>query len=201
MKRRNKSVDRALAALRRGGRGPAELEVLARGAFAHSRFARPQADALFAELSRLAMARSEGEPIRRGALYGLRGFFDRRAARVMLSVLRNRAEVATLRAEAAEGLGAILEPPSRGSSAESDPWGAEVSHGLGEGLVDSSADIRFWATYAIGMLQLAEHRKTLESLTRDEAVAEGFWSVGLEATDVLAVLDGKDWPTRERPKR
>ena len=200
MKRRNKSVDKALAALRRGGRGPAELEVLARGAFTHSRFARPQADALFAELFRLATAESEGEPTRRGALYGLRGFFERRAARVMLSVLRNRAEVSTLRAEAAEGLGAIVEPRSRGSSVGSDPWMAEVSCALGDCLTDGSAEVRFWATYAIGTLQLAEHRGPLESLTRDEAVAVGFWSVGLEATDVLAVLDGKDWPERERPK-
>ncbi len=195
MKRRNKAVDRALVALRRGDRSLSGIEVLANGAFASHKLPHRQVSALFAALAKLAMDRGEEEPMRRGALYGVRGFFDRRSARVMLRILSHREEPPILRAEAAEGLGATLRAPKDGVT---DPWLGSVSTVLGNCLSDPSVDIRFWATYSIGMLRLSEHRPKLELLAQDAAVADGFWSVAVESADVLAVLDGREWPLRRR---
>lgn len=196
MRRRSKRVDAALAALRLRDGDPAAVSVIAteaarvRGAGA---LPTRQSDAMFAVLATIAIDGRRSVDTRREAIVGLRWFFDRRAARVLLEVIDRPAEHAELRAEAIEGLGVVLAGARR-PRRDGDPLRARASAALGAGLTDPGAEIRFWSLYAVGVIGLSEHADRVRALTDDPAAA-ALGSVGREARDVLEVLVGGAWPT------
>jgi hypothetical protein len=54
--------------------------------------------------------------------------------------------------------------------------------------------VRFWCTFAAGVLDLQESRPRLEQLLGDEAFVEGWWTVAEEAAWALRCLEGEEHP-------
>jgi HEAT repeat protein len=100
-------------------------------------------------------------------------------------VLQDRDESVLVRAYAAEALGHLLQY---------DTVLAEVRTAILAGLRDPAAEVRFWCAFAAGVLGLAESRPHLERLRDDQAVVEGWWSVGSEADWALRLLAGEEDP-------
>jgi HEAT repeat protein len=69
-----------------------------------------------------------------------------------------------------------------------------------EALDDSEAEVRFWACFAVAGLKIREALNKLQVLVQtDRAIVPGWWSVGEEAEDAIAWLNGGDPPLR-RPR-
>lgn len=157
------------------------------------RHPRRQLDRVFHELT----ARLRGDPdesVREEIAHVLTFWFERRAARVLLGVLVDRGEGARVRAQAAEGVGNVLD-----RSRLAPPERERIREALADGLRDGAAVVRFWCLYAVGTLQLTELRPEVERLaaTDHEAVLH-WWRVSEEAADVLTCWDTGRWPDRDR---
>lgn len=191
MRRRRKSIDAALRSLRvESLRGDA-LRQLANAAYdllrSERRAPRRQVDAVFAALAE--GARRETDPnLRREAVYALGQWYRQgRAARVLLGIVADDACPPLIRGQAAEGLGSTTPATLRDA----------VSKALGEALGSPEAEVRFWVVYAVGQLDLREHRAQLERMAAsDEGEAAHMWRISLEATDVLSFWDRGEWPSR-----
>jgi hypothetical protein len=69
------------------------------------------------------------------------------------------------------------------------------------GLRDPGPPVRFWCAFASGVLGLVEARPQLTRLAADDdAVVEGWWSVGEEAEWALRVLAGEEDPPLPRDR-
>jgi HEAT repeat protein len=114
---------------------------------------------------------------------GFNGASD--ASDVLARRLADPDESAKVRAYAADGLGHLLQgrPVLAGARAT-----------VVSGLRDPEPEVRFWCAFAAGALDLQESRPQLERLRADEAVIEGWWSVGEEAQWALRCLDGEEDP-------
>ena len=66
-------------------------------------------------------------------------------------------------------------------------------------LRDPEPEVRFWSVFAAGVLNLQESRPQLERLKGDEAIVEGWWSIGQEAEWALRCLDGEEDPPLPEP--
>jgi len=107
----------------------------------------------------------------------------------MASVLARRLsdldELPAVRAHAAEGLGHLLQ---------FEPVLAESRSAIVASLTDPEPEVRFWCAFAAGALELQESRPTLERLLADDALLEGWWTVGQEAEWALRCLCGEGHP-------
>ena len=119
------------------------------------------------------IARKSPQRMRReAACYALSFMRDKRAAKTLLAIFRNRKETAAVRSQAAEGLGnyryrAAFRP-------------------LVAGLTDRNAAIRFWSIFALG--QIGDNRAIpyLQQIAKtDTAKVPGWWSIKKEAKDMI----------------
>ncbi|MHB2017746.1 MAG: HEAT repeat domain-containing protein [Candidatus Xenobia bacterium] len=136
--------------------------------------------------------------VRQAAAYALGFRRDPRAQEPLIRVVLNRQEADNVRGQAAEGLaylGQFVDPKKK------LVWGSIPP--LLAVLDDPSATVRFWACFALG--QLAERRAgrarvrgyrdlmaALQRVAReDHTVLPNWWSVGEEAADALAFIEGR----------
>jgi hypothetical protein len=67
-------------------------------------------------------------------------------------------------------------------------------------LGDPCPQVRFWSAFSLGTLRAREARRALAIVSHDPTMVEGWWSVGAEAADALAIIDGTttDWRMADR---
>jgi HEAT repeat protein len=119
---------------------------------------------------------------RRAAAYALGFLADPRAIDPLVSTLQNRSEHRLVRAQAAEALGWLGQTTKRrGIRRPVRP--------LLAALPDQSADVRFWACYALAGYRDRRALPALRRLIRDRSVPKGWWSVGREAIWAIAVIE------------
>ncbi len=105
---------------------------------------------------------------REAAAYARSFSSDKRAGRHLLAALRNTREVPSVRARAAEGLGVLEYHPAF-------PY-------LVNALEDKAVAVRFWATYALAMLEDLQAIPALKRLAAtDEIILPHWWSLKREA--------------------
>jgi hypothetical protein len=209
MRRRSKVIDRALSSLRSHRASVDDrstLDALERVERAvlepRGLDVRPvaQRDALFDALARIARDAARSVDVRVASVRALRGFFDRRSTRVFALLLADRSQPASLRAECAEaiGFGASAPPRPDGHGTVRDrSLDQAVLEALRLAVEDEDPSVRFWAVYAIGARREASFEATLTRLAAtDHAHVPSFWTVAEEASDVLDVLRGREWPRR-----
>jgi HEAT repeat protein len=122
---------------------------------------------------------------RAAAAYVLGFSGDTAFAGVLARRLADRDECVLVRAHAAEALGHLLQH---------EPVLADIRTAIVAALTDEEPEVRFWATFAAGALELQESRPRLERLLGDEASVEGWWTVAQEAEWALRCLDGELHP-------
>jgi len=130
----------------------------------------------------------EGKAPERGrvaAAYVLGFSGESAAASVLARRLSDRDESPAVRAHAAEALGHLLQ---------FEPVLAESRSAIVVALADPEPEVRFWCAFAAGALELQESRPRLDRLLDDDALLEGWWTVGQEAEWALRCLDGEDHP-------
>lgn len=129
----------------------------------------------------------DGSTEARGAAAYVLGFSGREdVAPSLANVLADREEDATVRAYSAEALGHLLQH---------ETVLAEVRTAIRGGLRDPAPEVRFWSTFAAGVLGLQETRPYLVQLAdTDGEEIEGWWTVAEEAEWALRVLNGEEDP-------
>ena len=142
------------------------------------------------ETTRLRLVRlltgGREEQSRAAAAYALGFLGDLKAVEPLVETLGNLEEDTEVRAYAAEALGHLLQEK---------PVLADARLAITTGLRDPSREVRFWCAFSAGVLGLAESRPQLELMAAsDDALVEGWWSVGEEATWALRVLGGEEDP-------
>lgn len=155
-----------------------------------TRPSRRQRDQAFDAIARCLSADPDVD-VRLHAANVLTFWFDRRAVRALSAAASRAGEAVSVRAQAVEGVGNVLQcitaPDLR----------AEAIPLLLGWLRDPEPELRFWAIYAVGVIEAREARPILEELAaRDEAMCPGWWRVGEEAQDVLSAWDLGEWPDR-----
>ncbi len=67
-------------------------------------------------------------------------------------------------------------------------------------LTDPCEHVRFWSAFSLGTIRARPARRALEIASRDSTAVEGWWSVGAEAEDALAIINGTttDWRMADR---
>jgi HEAT repeat protein len=141
------------------------------------------------KLERLLASRRD-DRARAAAAYVLGFLGDPGAADPLAARLADSEESPEVRAYAAEALGHLLQ-------------GVAVLAGIRTvittGLRDPEPSVRFWCAFAAGVLGLLEARPQLTRMAAaDNAVVEGWWSVGEEAEWALRVLAGEEDPPLPR---
>lgn len=106
-------------------------------------------------------------------------------AGVLARRLADPDESPIVRAYAAEALGHLLQY---------EPVLAEIRTTIVAALRDPDPEVRFWSTFAAGVLDLQESRPQLERMRVDTAQIEGWWTIGEEAEWALRRLDGEEDP-------
>ena len=115
--------------------------------------------------------------VREAAAYALRGYFfehtaDNRVLTALIGVVRNPEEHPGVRGQAAESLAY-----SRNKRACSS---------LISALRDPSAEVRFWAAFALGQIRCQAALPHLRRLAHnDKRRLRGWWGVGKEAADAI----------------
>jgi HEAT repeat protein len=137
------------------------------------------------KLQRLLQGNGSAEA--RGAAAYVLGFSGQEdVAPSLAGVLADRDEDAAVRAYSAEALGHLLQH---------ETVLAEVRTAIRGGLRDPAPEVRFWSTFAAGVLGLQETRPYLVQLAdTDGAEIDGWWSVAEEAEWALRVLNGEEDP-------
>lgn len=119
---------------------------------------------------------------RSDAAYALGHIGDARAARPLLDRLNDPAEDPRVRSQAAESLAYLAGPA------------ADVRAALIAALADASAEVRFWAAFALGAIGDGSDPEVIRSLEQlagtDNALVPGWWSVGQEAGAALDRIKG-----------
>ena len=143
------------------------------------------------KLERLLGSRRD-ERARAAAAYVLGFLGDTGAADALAARLADRDESTEVRAYAAEALGHLLQGV---------PVLAGIRTVITAGLRDPEPSVRFWCAFAAGVLGLLEARPQLTRMAGgDDAVLEGWWSVGEEAEWALRVLAGEEDPPLPRDR-
>lgn len=129
--------------------------------------------------------------VREAAAYMLHSWAGTAAAPALLRALDNGDEAPRVRAFAAEGLAYQVAHPTRHGHRA---WAEES---LRRALDDESAEVRFWALFAVGQLEMKSARPRIEELAKtDGAKCPHMWLVKDEAADVLTFWDEGEWPDR-----
>jgi len=154
----------------------------------------------------------EGDPdpwVREKAAHGLGFLFDSRyidlAFEPLLSALANSDEVPAVRAQAAEGLGNVLDCSDRRTRRYKRAQAALI-----QALEDPATEVRFWAAFALGVMgsrtalpklrQLAEADEAFCAMSwqvSEEGRIGSGWTAGEEASDAIAYIVTGSWPERE----
>jgi HEAT repeat protein len=142
------------------------------------------------KLERL-LASGRDDSARAAAAYVLGFLGDAEAAAALAARLADPEESTDVRAYAAEALGHLLQGA---------PVLAAVRTTITAGLRDPDSPVRFWCAFASGVLGLVEARPQLTRLAGDDAVVEGWWTVGEEAEWALRVLAGEEDPPLPRDR-
>jgi HEAT repeat protein len=120
---------------------------------------------------------SDNTDIRSDAAYALGHIGDERAVDQLLNTLKNTSEDAKVRGKAAEALAYINSRDIR------------IRNTLIVSLADSSVEVRFWSTFALGEIGETHDSQSIQELERlaatDTSVLPGWWSVKQEATTAL----------------
>ena len=109
---------------------------------------------------------------------------------VLARRLADTDESPLVRAHAAEALGHLLQYQQ---------VIVDIRTAIVSCLRDPEPEVRFWSVFAAGVLNLQESRPQLERLKGDEAIVEGWWSIGQEAEWALRCLDGEEDPPLPEP--
>ena len=125
------------------------------------------------------------ERARVAAAYVLGFSGETEVAGVLARRLSDRDECPPVRAHAAEALGHLLQ---------FEPVLVEYRSAIVASLTDPEPEVRFWCAFAAGALELQESRPRLERLLADDALLEGWWTVGQEAEWALRCLCGEGHP-------
>ena len=72
-----------------------------------------------------------------------------------------------------------------------------VESAILRGLADRSTEVRFWACYAAGTLQVQSALPKLEELANtDSEICPNWWRVSEEATDAIEWIHGRETASR-----
>jgi HEAT repeat protein len=130
---------------------------------------------------------------REAAAYALSWVFGRRNQKpleVLLATFDKIEESPSVRAQALEGFG--LQRPSKRNRLR-----CRVEESILRGLSDESTEVRFWACYAAGTLQVESALQKLRELSQtDFEVCPNWWRVSEEAADAIEWIHGGETPSR-----
>jgi HEAT repeat protein len=116
--------------------------------------------------------------VRKSAIYALGWIGDERAIGPLVNVMKDQNESPTVRGVAAEAFANI-----------GDKSGVEP---LIDALEDSSAEVRFWAAFALGQLGDPRALPKLERLVAtDKEIVLGWWSVSKEAAEAIEAIKSR----------
>ena len=131
---------------------------------------------------------------REAAAYALSWVLGRRRNQkpleVLLATFDKVEESPSVRAQALEGFG--LQRPTKRNRL----W-SRVESAILRGLADKSVEVRFWACYAAGTLQVQNALPKLEELAdSDSEICPNWWRVSEEAADAIEWIHGRDTASR-----
>jgi HEAT repeat protein len=109
---------------------------------------------------------------RKLAVYALGEIGNGRVLDFLLSILTNPNENPEVRGQIAEAIGVL----------DAEKASLPVLLNL---LNDDSAEVRFWAIYALGELGDNDVIPSLEALVNDSSMVENWWTVGQEASETI----------------
>jgi hypothetical protein len=136
---------------------------------------------------------AQGVHNRAAAAYALSWVFGRRNQRpleVLLATFDKVGESPTVRAQALEGFG--LQRPTKRNRL----W-TRVEAAILRGLADESSEVRFWACYAAGTLQVKSALSKLQELAdTDSEICPRWWRVSEEAADAIEWIHGRETASR-----
>ncbi|MFE1746064.1 HEAT repeat domain-containing protein [Coleofasciculus sp. H7-2] len=113
--------------------------------------------------------------------------------RTLTYIAANNAESPSVRSQALEGLGNQLS-----QKLSTNLYQRAVSVII-QALNSSEAEIRFWGCFAAGAVKIKEALPKLQVLAQtDNTIVAGWWSVGEEAEDSIALMDGGE-PALRKP--
>jgi hypothetical protein len=149
---------------------------------------RPPVDEIVAILNEAQNAHN-----REAAAYALSwvpGRRNQKPLKVLLDTFEKVEESPSVRAQTLEGFG--LQRPTKRSRL----W-SRVESAILHGLADDSTEVRFWACYAAGTLQVQSALPKLQELAEtDFEICPNWWQVSEEATDAIEWIHGRETSTR-----
>jgi HEAT repeat protein len=108
----------------------------------------------------------------------------------LLNIFNDTNENPSVRGQALEGLG-IQRPAARHKL-----W-PDVEKAVLDGLKSDAVEVRFWACYAAGTLQIKSALPQLQELAQnDPMICPKWWRVSEEATDAIEWIHGRNTETR-----
>lgn len=130
---------------------------------------------------------------REAAAYALSWVFPRKNQKpleVLLAAFDKVGESPGVRAQALEGFGL------RGPTKRNRLW-SRVEAAILRGLADESTEVRFWACYAAGTLQVKSALPKLQDLAdTDSEICPNWWRVSEEAADAIEWIHGRETASR-----
>ena len=124
------------------------------------------------------------------ALSWIRRKGNQKPLEVLLATFDKVEETSSVRAQALEGFG--LQHPTKRNRL----W-SRVETAILHGLSDKSAEVRFWACYAAGTLQVKSALPKLRELAENDVeVCPNWWRVSEEAADAIEWIHGRETPSR-----
>jgi HEAT repeat protein len=135
---------------------------------------------------------------REAAAYALSWVFGRKNQKpleVLLATFDKVGESSSVRAQALEGFG--LQRPTKRNRL----W-SRVEAAILRGLADESTEVRFWACYAAGTLQIKSALPKLQDLAdTDSEICPNWWRVSEEAADAIEWIHGRETASRSPMSR
>jgi hypothetical protein len=149
---------------------------------------RPPVDKIISVLNEAENAHN-----REAAAYALSWVLGRRNQKpleALLATFDKIEESSSVRGQALEGIG--LQRPTKRNRL----WN-QIEAAILRGLSDQSVDVRFWACYAAGTLQLKNALLKLQELAEaDFEIYSNWWRVSDEAADAIEWIHGRETPVR-----
>jgi HEAT repeat protein len=134
-----------------------------------------------------ALAGEQDHEKRKAAAYALGWLGDVRAVEPLLERFADTAEDPSVRGQAAESLGYVLEYLRMQARPDREAVDALIA-----ALRDPSAEVRFWAAFALGHTHDQRAIPELERLAEtDHELVPRWWAVSKEARDAIASISGE----------
>ena len=121
---------------------------------------------------------------------------NQKPLQVLLATFDKVEESPSVRAQALEGFG--LQRPTKRNRL----W-SRIESAILRGLADKSTEVRFWACYAAGTLQVKSALPKLQNLAdTDSELCPNWWRVSEEAADAIEWIHGRETASRlPKPRR